>query len=248
LARVCDLPKGDGSIAALRCYVLAYGKTPVPKPAVRYELLPRTARLEAGDGMLAYPLFGPDPNLGLGFDRRGNSVQCHGFPYRIDVRDSRGKIIRIVTMEHDQIPVTDRLMSEVKARIEALADSMVANSKMPVPRGPNKFLQVAAFEKRIAFPERPTAVPVTGKILVSPDGGFWLNRIDENAVDFAARWPHISDLGYPRWDVFDSAGVFVGYVQLPARFTPRAVVGRRVVGIELDSLGVERVTILEAGT
>lgn len=64
--------------------------------------------------------------------------------------------------------------------------------------------------------------------------------VDDEERVWAARWT--LEEGVDRvWDVFDESGVYVGYVTLPAEFTPHAVRERSVVGVWTDDLDVESV-------
>jgi hypothetical protein len=44
--------------------------------------------------------------------------------------------------------------------------------------------------------------------------------------------------GVRRWDIFDGSHRAVGQVALPARFSPRAIHGRRVYGVMRDEMDV----------
>lgn len=64
------------------------------------------------------------------------------------------------------------------------------------------------------------------------DGTIWLRR-----------YRPFGGEGGGRWDVVGEDGRWLATVQVPDHFSPRVVTGERVVGITVDSLGVERVQL-----
>ncbi len=88
----------------------------------------------------------------------------------------------------------------------------------------------------------------SGRVLVSPEGSFWVFRSD--AYD-PAGYPHAvngsgGDLQTRlRMDLFDAEGRFLGTTELPPRFRPIIVRGMRVTGVMRDELNVPYVVTFE---
>ena len=89
---------------------------------------------------------------------------------------------------------------------------------------------------------------------MSPDGGLWLNRVDDVPPEEALVNRMFGDdrmvalaggQTATRWDIFAPNGRFSGLVELPPRFLPFDLRGNRVAGVLRDSLDVEYVVVLE---
>lgn len=87
-------------------------------------------------------------------------------------------------------------------------------------------------EERLDEVPIPSAKPVFSDLLAARDGTIWLRR-----------YRPFGGEGGGRWDVVGEDGRWLATVRVPDHFSPRVVTGERVVGITVDSLGVERVQL-----
>lgn len=55
--------------------------------------------------------------------------------------------------------------------------------------------------------------------------------------------PPVPSVGPATWDVFDPEGVWLGPVELPARFVPTSVRRDRIAGIHVSGLDVAHVRV-----
>lgn len=100
---------------------------------------------------------------------------------------------------------------------------------------------VEPFVRAVATAPRPEWIPHLAGLLIDEAGRVWAKRY-EPATD--AIW-----LGGERrggggmWWVADPAGSLIATVQAPTAFMPLQVRDRRVLGISVDSLGVERIEV-----
>lgn len=88
-------------------------------------------------------------------------------------------------------------------------------------------------ERALRAMDFPEAMPFHGELLPSTDGGAWLRSYSP---------PHAG--GPSEWTVFGADGRAVAVVTLPPGFRPTWTDGERVLGVEADDLGVERVLLL----
>jgi hypothetical protein len=97
------------------------------------------------------------------------------------------------------------------------------------------------FLRVVSTAPRPDSIPHLGGLLIDEGGRIWAKRYDP-ATD--AIWLGGGARGFGgTWWVADSAGRVIASVQVPAGFAPLAVEDARVVGVSVDSLGVERVEV-----
>ena len=90
--------------------------------------------------------------------------------------------------------------------------------------------------------------PAITAVRAGPDNTIWVQRrgtisdIDAMAVNS----PDTPErFGGSRWDVLDSEGKSLGFVQFPRGFRPYDVRDSRVYGVTTDSLGIQRIGIVE---
>ncbi len=90
--------------------------------------------------------------------------------------------------------------------------------------------------------------PAITALRAGPDNTIWVQRrgtiadIDAMAVNSPDMPEHF---GGGRWDVLDAKGESLGFVEFPRGFRPHDVRESRVYGVTTDSLGVQRVSVLE---
>jgi hypothetical protein len=152
------------------------------------------------------------------------------------VYGSEGILLRSITREYDPILVSEATIAELRELVEAVF------AQDSVLRGYHTFQQRRI--DTLAQLPYPTTVPPLGRILVSDDGAFWVERSDApppgiGAFDTARdRRP----LRIPtRWDLFAASGEFLGTVETPGDFEGLFVRGLEITGLERDEFLVEYV-------
>ena len=109
---------------------------------------------------------------------------------------------------------------------------------------------LARIDRQRAFNPR-AHLPVLGRLLVSHDGSFWVERAD-NADPATLEYERMFGMfgrAAPRpsrWDLFDADGIYLGTADVDARFTPMAVRGAEVTGVYKDEMDVEYVVTYRA--
>jgi hypothetical protein len=204
----------------------------LPTPVVRYLGSRIFWRLgsEGGSERFALgnsPFF--EPSKSFAVDGRGRVYLSAGWPYRIDVHDENGNLIRRISRAHDSVPVTNAMVEEVLRRANAHYDTAGGGASMR-----------ESYRTRAEFP-RIGFVPVTGTLRVSPDGWLWVRRLDVDPDPVSFQWTTGVAPRPTCWDVFDPEGRFQHMVQLPARFTAYDVRRDEVTGVQRDELDVQYV-------
>jgi hypothetical protein len=163
-------------------------------------------------------------------DAQGRVYAHNGSDYNISVTGPDGRTVRQIRAVHDPVPITRDLLDRHTKKVTTFFDT----SRVDFPIGR------AAELGRLRLPH-PGVLPALGRLLVSRGGEVWVER--------PARTPDPVRLEFPIdgppetvWDVFDESGRFMGGVQFPSGFTPRAVAGSgRVIGVLKDEFDVEYV-------
>lgn len=198
------------------------------------------------------PLF-RQPLPDRAFDRAGRLFVADLDRSRVEVWDALGRLRRVVTREHPPLRLGAPALEEMEAEIRRYAylDEMEDIQDLWYPdwlvRLGSRWSasQVLRQLERAADRGMPDHVQPLGKLLVSPGGGFWAERMDAlpaGQMEFH-RWI-LRGLERPpptRWDLFDPDGRFLGTVDLPLGFEPTAVEGVEVTGIVENELGVQSV-------
>jgi hypothetical protein len=100
---------------------------------------------------------------------------------------------------------------------------------------------VQPFVRAVATTPRPESIPHLAGLLTDEAGRIWAKRY-EPGTDAIWRGGGARAVGGTWW-VADPAGSLVATVQVPAGFAPLQVADARVLGVSVDSLGVERVEV-----
>lgn len=100
---------------------------------------------------------------------------------------------------------------------------------------------IEPFVRAIATAPRPDVIPHLAGLLIDDAGRIWAKRYDPLADSIWLRGQGAG--GTATWWVADSAGDLIATVQAPAGFEPLQIEGTRVLGMSVDSLGVERVEV-----
>jgi hypothetical protein len=187
-----------------------------------------------------WSLFRPAPQSVL--DAAGNLYISRGDPYRIDVHDPAGTHVRGISRDFEPTPITDGDMERLKRMVSQFYDTMAVTGSRDPRAERDRVLQ--RVERQRGYDPRPHLPPL-GRLLVSGDGSFWLERID--GVDPAQLEMERLFGGFSggarasRWDLFDRDGRFLGSVALDGDFRAHAVRGYEVTGVMRDELDVEYV-------
>jgi hypothetical protein len=201
-------------------------------PVVRYPAGRVFWRLGSEGGPERFPLGNTpffEPARSRAVDARGFVYVAAGWPYRIDVYDPTGALVRRMSRAHDSIPVADAMIDEILRRARAHYDTARAGNHM-----------LESYEARAGFP-RIGFVPVTGTLRVSPDGWLWVRRLDVDPDRVASEWTTGAPPRSSYWDVFDPDGHFQHTVRFPPRFTLYDVRPSEVIGVQRDELDVQYV-------
>jgi hypothetical protein len=194
-----------------------------------------------------HPLLVPRPSTG--FDASGRIFVSPGDGYEVNIYSPEGALERRVRRE-----VTPRpLGPEVASELVALARGHFADPELFTGSPDRGRRQLAEYRERVEWQASlpmPTHVPPVDRIIVGPDGAFWIERIDEvppARFEYERTFPDARRAPEARrsvpWDVFDVRGHLLGTVRLPTGFRPHRVDGLRVVGVERDEMGVEFVVV-----
>lgn len=181
-----------------------------------------------------------DARAGFGVDGAGRLYHSHGEPYRIDVYDPDGRLVRSVRREVEAQAIdpdwVQRYLERVDSIDATLPPGAVSNSRWT---GQGRVDAMIAEH-----------LPPLGRLLVGRDGAIWVERRDRDPTPDVTEFERLygNRLGGREtvWDVFEDHGAYVGTVMLPATFTPHCVTGTSVTGVELDDLDVERVVTYRA--
>jgi hypothetical protein len=221
------------------------GDTVVPVPGIE---LPPSVRYRAPAGRgWDWPLF--EATSATGVDAMGRVFVSRGTTYQVDVFSPEGALIRRVRRAHEPTLVGSEAIAE---HLELLREAYRRSDASPAQSAG----QVRLYEERIAWQSTfPIAehLPPTGRMLVSRDGSFWLERTDDVSPArleleraFPRSWVDERLGSRPStWDIFDPEGRLLGQLRLPSEFTPHAVDGHIAVGVERGELGVEYVVRYE---
>jgi hypothetical protein len=185
-----------------------------------------------GGNTASAPLFAPIPRYG--FDNLGRMYLARGQDYRIEVYDQTGKVVRTITRPHTPVPITDKLIADYRKEVSTYYDTARAqHSEWHIGR--------SASDGKGKLPTGKN-LPALGMLYVSPQGTVLVERPDLRPNPLLPELPLALNKPQPAvYDLFDSAGRFIGSVRLGANFRPRAVTENAILGVERDELDVEHV-------
>jgi hypothetical protein len=176
----------------------------------------------------------------LGFDAQGRGYLTDPHSYRVDVFEN-GEMVRTIRRSHSPRRLTTQDVEAIQAAGLHTIDTMSTIAEADRSNSRREFADYLAGKTTLPIPDH---VPPLGEILVSPDGGFWVERVDEGPLpEFALSatfgfWGRVPEYG-STWDLYDRNGIFLGAIRLPRRFRPEAVDGLEVVGVFADDLDIE---------
>ncbi len=187
--------------------------------------LPRGKSFELQGGAPQFRIFEPEPIWDVGEDGR-IAFGMNG-DYRINLHDSEGNLLRVVSLPFERKEVTENDANRLKA---AIADLMADQGVPP-----------AALDQILAGFQFADFYPAFAQIIVSADGGMWVQQI-KTAGDIGDDTEfNPQDLGADSWDVFDADGRFFGEFTLPERFQPLSFQGDVLYGVQRDEFDVQSV-------
>ena len=188
----------------------------------------RSIRYE-GD-LMRFTAYVPEPHWAM--DRDGRFYSAMSGSYRIEVRDSRGKLLSIITREHDPAPITDE---DRRAFLDMLRRTLAERRTDP--------MLIEQMVEGMVFADH---YPVFASFQPGPDGTLWVQRI-RTAVDAAREGIDFeaTDVGDNEFDVFDREGRFMAVARLPERFVPLTYLGDRLYGMWRDELDVQHIMAVE---
>ncbi|MFC1575438.1 hypothetical protein ACFL5A_02165 [Gemmatimonadota bacterium] len=184
------------------------------------------------DTLLSYPIghffrldghewYAPEPT----WDVTEDSHLVIGWPdeYRIEFY-AGGNLTRIVTKPFQPRPITDRAIERVLGEMDRRADELGLSLETR-----------AQVRDRTFFAD---SVPAFETLVVGPIGTIWVKRIKPPLELLPGELRLFPENPERTWDVFDSAGRYLGLVTLPDRFDPMVFRADRVFGRWRDELDV----------
>ena len=185
------------------------------------------------------PIFEPQPITAIGAD--GTQFHTREGQYTIDVFDPAGRHVRRISRTVAPKPITPKHVQQLNDYLDAPRSP---GGRPRAPRGGEQRLGLQVQEKHPLAP----AFAVIGAMIVAPDNSLIVQRIDAidpielewlTGFNAAERSSELIARGPTRWERFDPQGRYIGAVNLPAQFQPRAYDGQRITGVQRDGDGVE---------
>jgi hypothetical protein len=134
--------------------------------------------------------------------------------YEIEAYDSSGRMVRVIRLPWDAIPVTS---ADGEQHIESVVEQVGS---------PDQEAGIRAYLGALPLPE---AFPPHGRLLADQLDCLWVEDFQRPGVENRT------------WNVFDPEGELVGRVTLPERFNPVEIGADYVLGVGWDEMNVEYV-------
>ena len=155
--------------------------------------------------------------------------------YRLRVHTVAGTLERIVGRSAIAVP-SENAAGEYRRRMIALASD---NRHFPAPPG----VDSRAWRQRVAESHPfATTLPAFGRVIVDARDNLWVAEYDVER-DYPRARAEFAPLSNTTWSVFDSSGVWVTDVVLPARFEVFDIGDGYVAGVWRDEDDVEHVRV-----
>jgi hypothetical protein len=192
------------------------------------------------------PLFEAGPQFD--FDGSGRMYLVAGNTFRIETWSADGVLLRVVTRDHDAIPIDPPDIDEVVALMREFVNeetTLPLSGRDEVHTFLEKQVRAGAASSGLRF------MPPISELHVSAEGAIWVRRSDrEKPALFALRrlvkLPRLE--AKQEWDVFGPDGRYTATVQTPPRFTAMAAADRALYGVIRDERGIPYVVQLELRT
>ena len=143
--------------------------------------------------------------------------------YRIGLYDRNGSLTCILAKEYEPAPVTARDLGAFFAYLDrAWLDAGVVPSRLPELHARTHFAEV---------------YPAYYGIHVGYRRSIWVQRIQTPgglSDEELERYNFLEEFGSTLSDVYDSDGRYLGVVEVPQRFQPRAFRGDKIYGVWRD--------------
>ena len=189
-------------------------------------VLPKGGTLTFSGGQPRIRVFEPEPLWDATPD--GRLVTAMNAAYRVEVHDSAGALVRVITK-----PFTPREVTEAdqKQLLDVMRKMLVAQGTPP--QAVDQVMGLVGFADKY---------PAMSRVLAGPDGTIWVQRVRtaEDVSDGSETF-NPDDMGSDDWDVFDAAGQYLGVLTVPLKFSPLLVREDALWGVQRDSLDVPSV-------
>lgn len=187
--------------------------------------------LQVDAGVPSVRVFASEPFWDIASD--GSVAYGESGTYRVTVRNPDGAVDRVIERGVPPIAVTE----SIRRALRDAAASRLEEEGVP-PDAIGLMLETIVFAEHL---------PLVTSCILADDGHLWVRQAKVPGPDFA---PEIDlqdivslsdDLGSPSWDVFDPEGVYLGQVELPARFEPYRMLGDTIWGVQREELDIPSV-------
>lgn len=177
--------------------------------------------------------FAPDPVWDA--DPSGRLVTAMTDAWRFEVRDSAGRLERVISRPYERGRVTARDRQSVEDALRRKYDEQ----GVP-PEASRAVIEAMEFADYL---------PALTSVALGPNDSLWV-QIPLSDEELATRGATLAvdDMGSRRWGVFDADGRYMGTVQFPTRFRPIRSVGSLFYGISTDDLDVQSVKVYRVET
>jgi len=189
-------------------------------------VLAKGATVDFRDGQPRITLFESEPIWDAAAD--GRLLTATNTDYRVEVRDSTGRLLRVLTKPFEKRAVTK---TDRKSILASYRETMSAQG---IPsRSLDQLMDVVGFAD---------SYPAMDQVMAGPRGTVWVQHV-LTASDVAgpSAQPNVQTMESEDWDVFDADGRYLGVMTFPKRFSPRVVRGNSFWGTQLDTLDVTSV-------
>jgi hypothetical protein len=176
-------------------------------------------------------------------DARGRIYYSHRSDYRVEVRSTDGRLVRVIERTVPRVQYDPAVRSDVEAGARSALAALAPQSLDDE--------SVASMVADAMPPTDPAYLPALERILVAADGFIWVERADAHPRPgmraIARRIGFVRSAWLDEWhaplvfDLFGADGVYRGTIDLPSTFSPVAVTADRVYGTIRDELDVQYV-------
>ena len=134
--------------------------------------------------------------------------------YEIEVFEPSGRLVRLIRMEHDPIPVT---AEDGRRHIDGVLEQVGR---------PDQEAEIRAHLASLPLPDH---FPPHGRLLADDLDYLWVEEYQRPGAETRA------------WNIFDPEGVLVARANLPGRFNPTQIGRHFILGLGWDEMNVEYV-------
>ena len=134
--------------------------------------------------------------------------------YEIEAFDPSGRLVRLIRLAHDPIPVTPE---DGERNIQGVVEQVGSPD------------QEAGIRAQLGSLPLPETFPPHGGLLADASGYLWVEDFQRPGAENRS------------WNIFDPDGSLAGRVTLPDRFTPTEIGADHVMGLGWDEMNVEYV-------